>query len=71
MGIFKVVSCFYTHNLLMVIMIKIEIVESDNKSELDRLINACIQDRDVFDIKLATVLHQGKIQYTALIILRT
>ena len=54
----------------MVIMIKVEIVESDNKSELDRLINACIQDRDVFDIKLATVLHQGKIQYTALIILR-
>jgi len=52
-------------------MMKVEIVESDNKSELDDLINTCIQDRDVFDIKLTTsVLHEGKIQYTALIMLR-
>ena len=52
-------------------MMKVEIVESDNKSELDDLINACIQDRDVFDIKLAiTPLHEEKIQYTALIMLR-
>ena len=51
---------------------KVEIVESDNKSELDNLINECIQDRDIFDIKLATtVLHEGKIQYTALILLRS
>lgn len=52
-------------------MMKVEIVESDNKSELDDLINACIQDRDVFDIKLTvTALPQGKTQYTALIILK-
>ena len=52
-------------------MMKVEIVESDSKPELDDLINACIQDRDVFDIKLSTsVLHGGKIQYTALIMLR-
>ena len=50
---------------------KVEIVESNSKTELDILINACIQDRDVFDIKLnTTVLQQGTIQYTALIILR-
>ena len=52
-------------------MVKAEIVESDNKSELDSLINACIQDRNVYDIKLATtVMHEGKIRYTALILLR-
>ena len=52
-------------------MMKVEIVESDNKSELDDLINTCIQDRDVFDIKLTvTVLPQGRVQYTALIMLR-
>ena len=51
---------------------KVEIVESDSKSELDSLINECIQDRDVFDIKLATtVLHEEKIRYTALILLRS
>ena len=52
-------------------MMKVEIVESESKSELDDLINACIQDRYVFDIKLTTsVLHEGKIQHTALIMLR-
>ena len=51
---------------------KVEIVESDNKSELDSLINACIQDRDVYDIKLTTTaMHEGNIQYTALILLRS
>ena len=66
------------HNLLLLYLhpttrgiMKVEIVESDNKSELDDLINACIQDRDVFDIKLtATALPQEKIQYTALIMLK-
>lgn len=50
---------------------KVEIVESDSKSEIDSLINECIQDRDVFDIKLTTVLHEEKILYTALILLRS
>ncbi len=51
---------------------KVEIIESDNKSKLDDLINACMHDRDVFDIKLiVTVLPQGKIQYTSLITLKT
>ena len=51
---------------------KVEMVESDNKSELDNLINTCIKDRDIKDIKLiVTALHEGKIQYTALIIFRS
>ena len=51
---------------------KVEIVESENKSELDNLINACIQDRDVSDIKLTTTaLNEVKIRYTALILLRS
>ena len=53
-------------------LMKVEIVEADNKSELDTLINSCIQDRDVFDIKLTTsILHEGTILYTAMILLRT
>ena len=49
---------------------KAEIVESENKSELDNLINACIQDRNVFDIKLTTTaLNEGKMLYTALVLL--
>ena len=52
--------------------VKVEIVESDNKSELDSLINACIQDRDVHDIKLATtVMPEGKVRYTAVILLKS
>ncbi|MDH3278354.1 MAG: hypothetical protein OEM21_09690 [Nitrosopumilus sp.] len=50
---------------------KVEIVQSESKSELDNLINSCIQDRDVEDIKLsATLLADNKIQYTALIMLK-
>lgn len=49
---------------------KVEIVQSENISELDELINACITDREVVDIKLSTISpHNGKIQYLALIML--
>lgn len=49
---------------------KVEIVQADTISELDRLINSIIQDRKVSDIKLATtVLSSDKIQYTALVML--
>jgi hypothetical protein len=49
---------------------KVEIVQSENISELDKLINACIQDRKIEDIKLSsTILDSGKIQYTALIMI--
>lgn len=49
---------------------KVEIVQAETISELDRLINSVIQDRKVTDIKLTTtVLSSDKIQYTALIML--
>ena len=49
---------------------KVEIVQADNIGELDRLINSCIQDRKIHDIKLTTTaLSENKIQYTALIML--
>ncbi|MDH3311867.1 MAG: hypothetical protein OEM28_01815 [Nitrosopumilus sp.] len=52
--------------------IKVEIVQSETKSELDSLINSCIQDREVEDIKLiAVVLSVNKVQYTALIMLKS
>ncbi len=51
---------------------KVEIVQSESKAELDSLINSCIQDRDVKDIKLTTVLlSDNKVQYTALIMLKS
>lgn len=49
---------------------KVEIVQSDSISELDKLINACIQDRKVEDIKLSTVMiNHEKVLYTALVML--
>ena len=51
---------------------KVELIQADSKDELDNLINACIQDRDVEDIKLtSTLLPDNKIQHTALIMLKT
>ncbi|WP_185736601.1 hypothetical protein [Candidatus Nitrosopumilus sp. SW] len=48
---------------------KVEIVQSDSISELDKLINACIQNRKVNDIKLSTVTKDESILYTSLIML--
>jgi orotidine-5'-phosphate decarboxylase len=49
---------------------KVEIVEVETISELDRLINSVIEDRKVSDIKLTTtVLSENKIKYTAMIML--
>ena len=51
---------------------KVEIVQSESKSELNSLINSCIQDRDIEDIKLtAVLLPDNKVQYTALIMLKS
>ncbi|MHA7734759.1 hypothetical protein [Nitrosopumilus sp. S6] len=51
---------------------KVEIIQSNDKSELDDLINTCIQDRSVSDIKLTTTaLQDNTIQYTAMIMFRT
>lgn len=50
---------------------KVEIVQSDNIAELDKLINACIQNRKVEDIKISTsVIDEQKVLYTALIMLQ-
>ena len=50
---------------------KVEIIQSSDKSELDNLINTCIQDRDVHDIKLTSlILSNGQVEYTALIMMR-
>lgn len=47
---------------------KVEIVQAENIRELDSIINTCIKDRKVHDIKLTTtVLSENIIQYTALI----
>ena len=47
---------------------KVEIVEAENIGELDRLVNCCIQDRKVFDIKLeTTVINDERILYTSMI----
>ncbi len=49
---------------------KVEIIQTEDIAELDRLINTCIQDRAVSDIKLISdVLTNGKVKYTALIML--
>ncbi|MGY5148291.1 MAG: hypothetical protein ACW9W4_09875 [Candidatus Nitrosopumilus sp. bin_7KS] len=51
---------------------KVEIIQSQDKSELDNLINACVQDREVKDIKLSTtILSNDVIQYTAMIMINT
>lgn len=47
---------------------KVEIVQAESIRELDSIINACIQERRVHDIKLSTtVLSDHSILYTALI----
>lgn len=49
---------------------KVEIVQSDNVAELDRMINACIHNRKVNDIKIiSTVISGDKVLYTGLIML--
>ena len=49
---------------------KVEIIQTEDIAELDGLINTCIQDRMVSDIKLASnVLPNGNIRYTALIMI--
>lgn len=49
---------------------KVEIVEAETVSELDRLVNSVIQDRKISDIKFTTtILADDKIKYTALIMI--
>lgn len=49
---------------------KVEIVQADNIAELDKLINACIQNRKVNDIKIiSTAISEDKVLYTGLVML--
>lgn len=49
---------------------KVEIIQTEDIAELDGLINTCIQDRMVSDIKLTSVvLPNGSVKYTALIMI--
>lgn len=48
---------------------KIETVQTEEVSQLDKLINEVIEQRKVIDIKLTTTVFQEKILYTALVIL--
>lgn len=49
---------------------KVEIIQSESVSDIDKLTNACIQNRLVHDIKFSsTTQNNGKILFTALIML--
>lgn len=48
---------------------KIETVQTEELSQLDKLINEVIEQRKVIDIKLSTTVFQEKIFYTALVML--
>lgn len=47
----------------------IETVQTEELSELDKLVNEVIEQRKILDIKLTTTIFQEKILYTSLIIL--
>jgi hypothetical protein len=48
---------------------QVETVQTEELSQLDKLINEVIEQRKVVDIKLTTSIFQEKILYTALVIL--
>ncbi|MDH3191649.1 MAG: hypothetical protein OEM18_03040 [Nitrosopumilus sp.] len=48
---------------------QVETVQTEELSQLDKLINEVIEQRKVVDIKLSITVFQEKILYTALIIL--
>ena len=50
-------------------MTRVETIQTEEISQLDKLINEVIQQRKVVDIKLTTTVFQGRIFYTALVIL--
>lgn len=47
----------------------VETIQTEELSQLDKLINEVIEQRKVVDIKLTTTVFQEKILYTALVIL--
>lgn len=47
----------------------IETIQTEELSELDKLVNEVIEQRKIVDIKLTTTVFQEKLLYTALVIL--
>ena len=47
---------------------KAETIQTEELSQLDKLVNEIIEQRKVVDIKLNTTVFQEKILYTALVI---
>lgn len=47
----------------------IETIQTEELSQLDKLVNEVIEQRKILDIKLTTTVFQEKILYTSLIIL--
>ena len=48
---------------------QVETVQTEELSQLDKLVNEVIEQRRVVDIKLTTTAFQEKIVYTALVLL--
>ena len=48
---------------------KIETVQTDDLTHLDKLVNEIIEQRKVIDVKISTTVFQEKILYTALVML--
>ena len=46
---------------------QVETIQTEELPQLDRLINEIIEQRNVIDIKLTTIVHHEKILYTALV----
>ena len=46
---------------------QVETIQTEELSQLDKLINEVIEQRRIIDIKLTTIVFQEKIIYTALV----
>ena len=48
---------------------RVETIQTEEISQLDKLVNEVIEQRKVVDIKLTTTVFQDKILYTSLVLL--
>jgi len=48
---------------------KIETIQTEELSQLDKLVNEVVEQRKIIDIKLTTTVFQEKILYTALVMI--
>lgn len=47
---------------------RVETIQTEELSQLDKLVNEVINQRNVVDIKLTTTIFQEKLLYTALVL---